>query len=229
MTHTTVTAAEMKALEKAANDNGLLYIQMMENAGRAAFAQLRRRLPGPARLLVAAGRGNNGGDGVAAARILRGMGFRVLAGVAAKQGWQVQVLLAEGEPKTPDAITNFGSLRDLPIEILHDAASAAPADAVVDALYGTGFHGTLRPAGRVACDLMNRQHQNGALLLAVDLPSGINADTGAVAEGAVRADLTVTFHRAKPLHYMPGSAHYCGEVVVADIGIGAYADGQKEE
>ena len=203
MTHTTVTAAEMKALEKAANDNGLLYIQMMENAGRAAFAQLRRRLPG--------------GDGF------------VMARVAAKQGWQVQVLLAEGEPKTPDAITNFGSLRDLPVEILHDAASAAPADAVVDALYGTGFHGTLRPAGRTACDLMNRQHQNGALLLAVDLPSGINADTGAVAEGAVCADLTVTFHRAKPLHYTPGSAHYCGEVVVADIGIGAYADGQKEE
>ena len=198
MTHTTVTAAEMKALEKAANDNGLLYIQMMENAGRAAFAQLRRRLPGPARLLVAAGRGNNGGDGF------------VIARVAAKQGWQVQVLLAEGEPKTPDAITNFGSLRDLPVEILHDVASAAPA-------------------GRAACDLMNRQHQNGALLLAVDLPSGINADTGAVAEGAVRADLTVTFHRAKPLHYMPGSAYYCGEVVVADIGIGAYADGQKEE
>ena len=52
MTHTTVTAAEMKALEKAADDNGLLYIQMMENAGRAAFAQLRRRLPGPARLLA---------------------------------------------------------------------------------------------------------------------------------------------------------------------------------
>lgn len=79
-----------------------------------------------------------------------------MARVAAKQGWQVQVLLAEGEPKTPDAITNFGSLRDLPVEILHDAASAAPADAVVDALYGTGFHGTLRPAGRAACDLMNR-------------------------------------------------------------------------
>ena len=104
MTHTTVTAAEMKALEKAANDNGLLYIQMMENAGRGAFAQLRRRLPGPARLLVAAGRGNNGGDGF------------VMARVAAKQGWQVQVLLAEGDPKTPDAITNFGSLCDLPVE-----------------------------------------------------------------------------------------------------------------
>ena len=74
MTHTTVTAAEMKALEKAANDNGLLYIQMMENAGRAAFAQLRRRLPGPARLLVAAGRGNNGGDGFVAGALIGGRG-----------------------------------------------------------------------------------------------------------------------------------------------------------
>lgn len=213
----TVTAAEMKALERAANDNGLLYIQMMENAGRAAFAQLCRRLPGPARLLVVAGKGNNGGDGF------------VMARVAARLGWQVQLLLAEGEPKTPDAITNFGLLQDLPVTILPDAAAAAPADAVVDALYGTGFHGALRPAGRTACDLMNHQHQNGALLLAVDLPSGINADTGAVAEGAVRADLTVTFHRAKPLHYAPESADYCGEIVVADIGIDACVGSQKEE
>lgn len=213
----TVTAAEMKALERAANENGLLYIQMMENAGRAAFAQLCRRLPGPARLLVVAGKGNNGGDGF------------VMARVAAKQGWRVQVLLAEGEPKTPDAITNFGLLRDLPVTILSSAAAAAPADAVVDALYGTGFHGTLRPAGRAACDLMNQQHQNGALVLAVDLPSGINADTGAVAEGAVQADLTVTFHRAKPLHYAPESAENCGEVVVADIGIDTYVGSQKEE
>ncbi len=213
----TVTAAEMKALERAANENGLLYIQMMENAGRAAFAQLCRRLPGPARLLVVAGKGNNGGDGF------------VMARVAAKQGWQVQVLLAEGEPKTPDAITNFALLHDLPVTILPTAAAAAPADAVVDALYGTGFHGDLRPAGRAACDLMNQQHQNGALVLAVDLPSGINADTGAVAEGAVQADMTVTFHRAKPLHYAPESAGFCGKVVVADIGIDTYVDSQKEE
>ena len=213
-----LTCREMRLVEAAAVAEGLDYLRLMENAGSAAARLIRTHVEvAGKKIAVLCGRGNNGGDGF------------VIARVAAKQGWQVQVLLAEGEPKTPDAITNFGSLRDLPVEILHDAASAAPADAVVDALYGTGFHGTLRPAGRAACDLMNRQHQNGALLLAVDLPSGINADTGAVAEGAVRADLTVTFHRAKPLHYMPGSAHYCGEVVVADIGIGAYADGQKEE
>ena len=150
MHHETVTAAEMKALEHAANENGLLYIQMMENAGRAAFAQLRR-LPGPVRLLVVAGKGNNGGDGF------------VMARVAAKLGWPVQLLLAEGEPKTPDAITNFALLHDLPVEILPDAAAAAQADAVVDALYGTGFRGALRPAGRAACELMNQQRANGAL------------------------------------------------------------------
>ena len=216
MHHETVTAAEMKALEHAANENGLLYIQMMENAGRAAFAQLRR-LPGPVRLLVVAGKGNNGGDGF------------VMARVAAKLGWPVQLLLAEGEPKTPDAITNFALLHDLPVEILPDAAAAAQADAVVDALYGTGFRGALRPAGRAACELMNQQRANGAFVLAVDLPSGINADTGAVAEGAVQADLTVTFHRAKPLHFVPESAGRCGEVVVADIGIDAYVASREEE
>ena len=67
-THTPVTAAEMKALEKAANDNGLLYIQIMVYAGRVAFAERRRSVPGPARLLVAAGRGNIGGDGFVMAR-----------------------------------------------------------------------------------------------------------------------------------------------------------------
>ena len=209
MTYTTVTAAEMKALEKAANDNGLLYIQMMENAGRAAFAQLRRRLPGPARLLVAAGRGNNGGDGF------------VIARAAAKEGWKVTVLLAEGEPKTPDAITNFERLHSLPVEICTDGSglSAEPFTAVVDALYGTGFHGSLRPSGLAACALMNRQHENGAFVLAVDLPSGINTDTDEVAEGAVCADLTVTFDSCKPLHTAASSAPLCGKIVCADIGI----------
>ena len=71
---------------------------------------------------------------------------------------------------------------------------------MVDALYGTGFHGSLHPAGLAACALINRQRENGAFVLAVDLPSGVNTDTGEVAEGAVHADLTVTFDSYKPLH-----------------------------
>ena len=66
---------------------------------------------------------------------------------------------------------------------------------------------------------MNRQRESGAFVLAVDLPSGINTDTGEAAEGAVRADLTVTFDSCKPLHTSQSSAPFCGEIVCADIGI----------
>ena len=155
------------------------------------------------------GSGNNGGDGL------------VMARAAAKDGWRVVVLLAEGDPKTPDAMTNYARLADLPVTKCRDAAALAaqPFDAVVDALYGTGFHGSLRPAGLAACALMNRQRESGTFVLAVDLPSGINTDTGEAAEGAVRADLTVTFDSCKPLHTAPSSAPFCGEIVCADIGI----------
>ena len=74
-------------------------------------------------------------------------------------------------------------------------------------------------AGLAACALMNRQRESGAFVLAVDLPSGINTDTGEAAEGAVRADLTVTFDSCKPLHTAASSAPFCGEIVCADIGI----------
>lgn len=145
----------------------------------------------------------------------------MMARAAAQDGWRVAVLLAEGDPKTPDAITNYARLADLPVTKCRDAAALAaqPFDAVVDALYGTGFHGSLRPAGLAACALMNRQRESGAFVLAVDLPSGINTDTGEAAEGAVRADLTVTFDSCKPLHTAPSSAPFCGEIVCADIGI----------
>ena len=197
MKHRIVTAAQMKAIEQAGNAHSLPYLQMMENAGLAAYAELKNVLPQPGSLLVVCGKGNNGGDGF------------VIARAAAK------------EPKTPDAITNFERLHGLPVEIFTDGSglSAEPFTAVVDALYGTGFHGSLRPSGLAACALMNRQHENGAFVLAVDLPSGINTDTGEVAEGAVCADLTVTFDSCKPLHTAASSAPLCGKIVCADIGI----------
>ena len=172
MKHRIVTAAQMKAIEQAGNAHGLPYLQMMENAGLAAYTELKKNLPRPGTLLVVCGKGNNGGDGF------------VIARAAAKEGWKVTVLLAEGESKTPDAVTNFERLRGLPVEICTDDSgiSAEPFTAVVDALYGTGFHGNLRPSGLAACALINHQREKGAFILAVDLPSGINTDTGEVAE-----------------------------------------------
>ena len=209
MKHRIVTAAQMKAIEQAGNAHGLPYLQMMENAGMAAYAELQKQFPQPGSLLVVCGKGNNGGDGF------------VIARAAAKDGWNVTALLAEGEPKTTDAITNFERLHSLSVNICADCTvlKTQHFDVVVDALYGTGFHGALRPSGLAACRLMNRLHKSGAFVLAVDLPSGINTDTGEVAEGAAHADLTVTFDSYKPLHVAESSAPLCGKIVCADIGI----------
>lgn len=206
-----VTAAQMKAIEQAANAAGLSYLQMMENAGRAAWSTLSARFPVPGRLLVVTGKGNNGGDGF------------VMARLAARTGWQVWVWLAEGEPRTPDAITNRERLALLPVTVLPQDQPPEPQgwDAVVDAVYGTGFHGALRPAGQAACSLLHQSRAAGAFLLAVDLPSGVCADTGEAAQGAVQADLTVCFDSRKKAHVLPGTAPWCGQTVVADIGIPA--------
>ena len=94
MKHRIVTAAQMKEIERAGDAHGLPYLQMMENAGLAAYAELQKQLPHPGRLLVVCGKGNNGGDGF------------VIARVAAKDGWNVTVFWprASRKPLTPSAI-----------------------------------------------------------------------------------------------------------------------------
>ena len=207
------TAAQMKELDRQAiEERGIPSIDLMERAAagvaEAALALLPKR-PGKCRGAALCGAGNNGGDGF------------VIARAAAKDGWNVTVFLAEGEPKTADAIRNFERLHSLPVHICTDGSVLETQSfaAVVDALYGTGFHGELRPSGLAACGLIRRLHKSGAFVLAVDLPSGINTDTGEVAEGAAHADLTVTFDSYKPLHIAESSAPLCGKIVCADIGI----------
>lgn len=202
-----VTVAQMKQIEQAADAAGLSYTRMMENAGQAAARILLESADCPT-AAVFCGTGNNGGDGFVLARALK------------EAGKEVRIVLVGGMPRTDDAIRNRDKAQALgiPIRPLEDLTEEETrwileARALVDAIYGTGFHGTLRPAGKAACDLMNRAK---GFRLALDLPSGLNADTGEAAEGAVRADLTVTFHASKPCHRLnPGS---CGETRIASIG-----------
>ena len=206
-----VTAAEMKRLEQQADAAGLSYRQMMENAGAAAAALALRTWPGAKSAVVFCGKGNNGGDGFVAARHL------------ANAGLAVRLYLVEGEPVTTDAIYNCGLAREMGLPVLAADALDEPeqadflqsADIILDGVYGTGFHGTLRPEGLAAARRMN---EAPGKVLALDLPSGLEADSGTAAEGAVRADLTVTFHATKPCHRL--AAAQCGRVEVADIGIG---------
>lgn len=207
-----VTAAEMKRLEQQADAAGLSYRQMMENAGEAAAALALRVWPGAKRAAVFCGKGNNGGDGFVAARHL------------ARAGLAVRIFLVEGEPVTADAVYNCALAREMGLPVLAADALNEPeqaeflqgADLVLDGVYGTGFHGALRPEGLAAARRMN---QAPGKVLALDLPSGLEADSGTAAAGAVQADLTVTFHAAKPCHRL--AAAQCGRVEVADIGIGS--------
>lgn len=206
-----VTAAEMKRLEQQADAAGLSYRQMMENAGAAAAALALRTWPEAKSAAVFCGKGNNGGDGFVAARHL------------ANAGLAVRLYLVEGEPVTTDAIYNCGLAREMGLPVLaadtldgpEQAEFLQSADLILDGVYGTGFHGTLRPEGLAAARRMN---DAPGRVLALDLPSGLEADSGTAAEGAVQADVTVTFHAAKPCHRL--AAAQCGRVEVADIGIG---------
>lgn len=202
-----VTVEQMKAVEAAADARGLSYRQMMENAGQAAARELLAQFPaGPHRTAIFCGTGNNGGDGFVMARVL------------AERCWTVRLILVGGEPRTADARFNREKVKQLPmtqVEALtpDEKRWIVEADAVVDAIYGTGFHGALRPAGREGCSLLN---QAAGFCLSLDLPSGVAADTGEAAEGAVEADLTVTFHAAKPCHRL--NPRHCGQTKLASIG-----------
>lgn len=198
------TAAQMKQVERQAAETGLSYRQMMEHAGWAATAYLMRCQPiAGKRIAVFAGKGNNGGDGFVCARLL------------CQAGAQVAVVLADGAPVTGDAAAMYEMLGGLSVELVKMEA-AAHADIFIDAMYGTGFHGQLRPAARQAAAVMNGGR---GMVYALDMPSGVCADTGEAADGAVRAAHTVAFDSLKPAHISLLGRALCGQIVCADIGI----------
>jgi hydroxyethylthiazole kinase-like uncharacterized protein yjeF len=201
-----LTNAEMAEADRLAIAGGVAGIELMENAGRAVADAVSRGYGRdmPA-VCVIAGPGNNGGDGFVAARVLAERGFPVrllflgergrLKGEAAEAArrWQGQTVAA-----TPEAIGGCGI--------------------IIDALFGAGLE---RPVEALAAAMIAAMNSNGATVIAVDLPSGINGTSGAMMGTAVNATETVTFFRRKPGHFLlPGRSH-CGTVKVADIGIPA--------
>ncbi|MGI6734200.1 MAG: NAD(P)H-hydrate epimerase [Anaerovoracaceae bacterium] len=217
-----VTCAQMKEIERMAAEGGLSYYQMMENAGTGAAKFIMDKFPvKDRRVYVFCGKGNNGGDGFVAARILH------------QNGANVVLVLVEGEPKTEDAITNSRLCRELRIpcivpEELPDPKELSADAVIVDAIYGTGFHGELRDNVRKAtvwinnagntCGSVNHARDR-ATVFSLDIPSGLNGDTGQCDPDAVRADYTLAFHRFKPVHIMEEAQSMLGEVVCIDIGI----------
>jgi NAD(P)H-hydrate epimerase len=202
------TAAEMAAVDRwAIDDQAVPSLELMEAAGAAlARETARSAAEGPIRVIC--GKGNNGGDGLVAARHLAATGFAVEV-----------LLLWPADELSPDAAANLRLLEDVPVRDLDpaDAASAlAGSGAIVDAVFGTGFDGEPRDPAAAAIRAAN---ESGAPIVACDIPSGVDATTGEAADTAIRADLTVTFHGAKLGHRIAPGKWLSGDLVVAPIGI----------
>ena len=209
----TVTSAQMKELERRADEEGLSYYQMMENAGTGAAGQIASQVPiAGKKVLIFCGKGNNGGDGFVVARKLTEMGSFV------------KLILVEGEPKTEDAVTNKQRCEAMAIPILlltegeEIGRFIEEADLLIDAIYGTGFHGVLRDPVRKLTRMISRSK---APVYALDIPSGLNGDTGEADVDTVRADHTVVFHRFKPAHGDEHCKCYIGQSLSISIGIEA--------
>ncbi len=199
-------AAEQRGTDEwAIGELGIPGLELMERAG-SGLAELTIELARTGTVAIVCGKGNNGGDGLVAARILR------------ERGFDVRVLtLGAAEDLHGDARANLERLPGPPPERF-EAAALAGAAAIVDAILGTGFSGPPREAAASAIDAINTAGGR-AVVIACDVPSGVDATTGETAGAAVRARATATFHAGKPgLWIAPGKAH-AGDVRVIDIGI----------
>lgn len=214
-----LSCQQIRELDRCAiEDVGLPGVVLMENAGRGVAEFIYTLLPDPAaaRVLILAGAGNNGGDGFVVARHLHN------AGVGA-----VTVALATpADRPAGDAAVNLRILERMalrlippePAERLEEVrTAAAEADVIVDALLGTGSHG---PPRGVAAELVRLANAaTRARRVAIDLPSGLDGDTGVAHEPCFRAHATVTMVAPKVGFGSPAARPYVGRVVVVDIGV----------
>ncbi len=216
-----LTARQTRATEGANIESGKVTgLQLMERAGAGvvemtfdAWPYLRSSASSAA---VLCGPGNNGGDGYVVARLLYGL------------GWRVSVY-AYGDPEKlpPDAHVNYrrwidrGSVR--PLSEVVDAVRVDSVDLIVDSVFGTGL---VRPLGNDLISMIEAVRDFGEsvgtspIVVSVDIPSGICSDSGRELGGAFTSDLTVTFHTAKPGHYLGEGPYRCGSLRVVDIGLG---------
>lgn len=196
-----LTAAEMRHAEARVIAAGVPARELMERAGRAAATAILR-FDAPRAAVIACGPGGNGGDGYVVARHL------------AEAGVAVTVAADDAPPLAGPAVSAAADWRG-PVVAL---AATAPAPALIDALFGTGLSRALDPAMAAALD---RLAAPATLRVALDVPSGVGSDDGALLGCPYAADLTIAFGALKPGHLLHPAAALCGRVVVADIGIEA--------
>jgi len=203
------TAALVAALDRAATEeHGIPGRRLMELAGTAAWNHMLKRWPAAQRIQIFCGSGNNGGDGF------------VVACLARQAGREVQIVrLGDADKMSGDARYWLQAAADIGlIPVALGAAKAFEPDLVVDALLGTGLQREVSGEWRDAIDWMNGLDGDR---ISIDVPSGINADTGAIMGTAVNADATVTFIGRKQGLYSGQAPGCCGEIHFRDLDVPA--------
>ncbi|MCL1854582.1 MAG: NAD(P)H-hydrate dehydratase [Clostridia bacterium] len=214
----TISPQEMKRVEsRVIAERGVTGEELMERAaGHVAAAAARRVAGNPGRVLCICGTGNNGGDGMAAMRLLRARDSRR----------PISLWLLEGA-LSPDASLQRRRLEeeapDIALQLIREGNGlpALPADTAcaVDAIFGTGLSRQVAGAAADLCRLMEQIDRRGIPVVAVDIPSGLHGETGEVMGAAVRAVETVTFHRPKTGLFLGAGPDLAGRMTVASIGI----------
>lgn len=209
-------AEEMRSVDRAATEiGGIPSIILMENAALACVNELKKDFDDLNKKSVAVfcGKGNNGGDGFAIARHLYNLGV------------DVSVFLVCGAEFKGDAKINFDiiSKMDINIDVISDTENLKyiikSFDIIIDAIYGTGIHGTVRG---ISYDVIEEINTDSKYVMSVDIPSGIDADSGEICGVCIKADKTVTFAAYKIGMLMFPGADYTGKVIVSDISIPEY-------
>ena len=201
------TSAEMRRYEQAAVDSGTGFEQLMENAGQGAAADILKRHPQSGRALIVCGKGNNGGDGLVIARVLQ------------QHGWKADIVFTLGDDISGLSSLNRSRLTGLSgIEFISpgelEGRLKQPYDMVIEAIFGTGFSGSLPESVARICRLLNC---SDGLKIALDIPTGLNGNTGEADKDAFRADFTYTFAAYKQGHFSEAGKALCGEIVCIDI------------
>ena len=205
-----ISAKEMRAIELNSEYLSVSTLQLMENAGRAVASEIASRFSPPSRIVVYTGTGKNGGDGMVAARHLASLGYRLsLVLVGNENNIRDEVVIANWQ-----AIKEM--YKSIQIRIAHDSSliSVEDCEVTVDALLGIGAKGAPRPPILQAVKAIN---ESKGFKVAVDIPTGVDADTGETEEEAVKADLTITFHKEKT--GLAKAKKYVGELKIASVGI----------
>jgi hydroxyethylthiazole kinase-like uncharacterized protein yjeF len=205
-----VDVREMRAIEMNSEYIGVSRLQLMENAGAGVARAVTRRFDAKSDVVLVCGLGGNGGDGFVASRHLAGLGYTVKV-----------ILLGRHENiRSEEALVNWNALRNMgatvKIHEVHDSAEIVPlkADVIVDALIGTGVSGALSASYREMVKAINGSR---GFKISVDMPTGLESDTGATRGEAVKADVTLTFHRPKT--GLKKAEGYTGALEVCPIGV----------